>query len=123
MNSRDAFSGTTALNWSRDTLITGWEGMTVAGDPPRVTRLAMRSKGLTGVIPPALGDLEKLEILELDNNQLTGEMVPFAWGVRHAYLWIFRTPEANGTARISLATVLRYLVTDRSRAAYSAAVR
>ena len=74
LNSRDALSGTAALNWSRDTLITGWEGITVAGDPPRVTRLAMRSKGLTGVIPPTMGQLTKLRQLLLDDNDFTGTL-------------------------------------------------
>ena len=42
----------------------------------RVTGLSLYDNGLTGEIPPELGDLANLEVLELTGNGLTGEIPP-----------------------------------------------
>ena len=76
---KDALAGTGTLNWSVDTVMTSWDGITLAGTPRRVTKLDLARDGLTGVIPPALGDLDKLDRLELANNRLTGS-IPAALG-------------------------------------------
>ena len=66
-------AGSDTLNWSEDTPISNWDGgITVGGSPQRVTALVRSSKGLTGAIPSALGDLGSLETLNLSGNQLTG---------------------------------------------------
>ena len=69
---KDALARTGALNWNGTTAITSWDGVTVAGVPPRVTKLQLRSRGLTGVIPPGLGELSGLQVLNLQLNRLTG---------------------------------------------------
>ena len=56
-----------------------WDGVTVAGTPPRVTQLNFHRKRLTGTIPPALGSLSNLIKLELHHNDLTGP-IPATWG-------------------------------------------
>ena len=56
LSMKDALAGTGTLNWSGATVITGWDGVTVGGTPKRVTELNLRNRGLTGVIPPGLGD-------------------------------------------------------------------
>ncbi|MYE31881.1 MAG: hypothetical protein F4X80_04335 [Chloroflexi bacterium] len=71
---RDDLRGTAALDWRADTPIAEWEGVTVAGEPPRVTELALSSTGLSGSIPTALGELDALEELRLGRNQLTGRI-------------------------------------------------
>ena len=76
---KDALAGTGTLNWSADTAMTSWDGVTLGGTPQRVTKLALARDGLTGVIPAALGDLDKLDRLELANNRLTGS-IPAALG-------------------------------------------
>ena len=63
-------------NWKTSAPLGDWHGVTTdaAG---RVTELLLVANGLTGVIPPALGDLTRLESLSLGRNGLTGP-VP-AW--------------------------------------------
>ena len=69
---RDTLAGTATLNWSVDTPITDWDGITVGGTPSRVLRLSLISRGLTGTIPPTLAELTGLEFLALNRNELTG---------------------------------------------------
>ena len=67
-----ALSGTGTLNWSGETPITSWDGVTVEGDPGRVTQLSLRGRSLTGIVPSALADLSGLRVLNLSGNSLTG---------------------------------------------------
>ena len=79
---KDTLRGAERLNWSADTAIASWEGITVGGSPSRVTRLVLdRYSGrpygrrlitLTGSIPAELGGLSKLEHLTLTRHELTG---------------------------------------------------
>ena len=71
---KDTLRGTAALDWSVDSAITGWEGVTVAGTPIRVTKLLLSNESLSGTIPPELGDLSELTHLNLSSNSLTGEI-------------------------------------------------
>ena len=50
----------------------GWLGVSCVAS--RVESLALFSNGLSGSIPPALGDLAALVNLYLDDNQLTGSI-------------------------------------------------
>ena len=69
---KDTLGG--SLDWSdnADNPITGWEGVTVSGDPGRVTRIWLRGKGLDGTIPASLGRLDMVTVLNLNENDLTG---------------------------------------------------
>ena len=58
---RDTLAGTATLNWSADTPISDWEGVTVEGPPQRVMELDLTDKQLSGSIPSALGNLSSLE--------------------------------------------------------------
>ena len=71
---KDALRGTATLNWSVDTAITEWEGVTVEGTPSRVTRLLLPTMSLSGSIPAELGSLSELTHLNLSGNSLTGEI-------------------------------------------------
>ncbi len=64
--------GEGALNWSAGTALAEWDGVTVAGAPPRVVGLALRARGLSGRIPPQLGSLTALTALDLSDNALSG---------------------------------------------------
>ena len=76
---KDALRGTATLNWSVDTAITSWDGVTASGTPSRVTELDLSSEGLTGSIPAEVGNLEDLEQLYLFDNDLTGS-IPVEFG-------------------------------------------
>ena len=71
---KDALRGTATLNWSVDTVITNWDGVTTSGTPSRVTELDLSSESLTGSIPAELGSLFELTKLDLISNSLTGEI-------------------------------------------------
>ena len=71
---RDTLVGTGSLNWSADTPIGQWEGVSLRGTPQRVTWLVLSFKGLDGTIPSELGRLEMLVHLNLRSNDLTGSI-------------------------------------------------
>ena len=71
---QNALDGTATLNWSIDTPITSWDGVTVSSTPLRVTELDLDRRDLRGVIPPGLGKLSGLERLVLSLNILRGEI-------------------------------------------------
>ena len=70
----DELRGTTSLNWSADTAMADWNGITVSGD--RVAELDLGSSDLGSSIPSALGQLTGLTHLDLRNNQLSGSIPP-----------------------------------------------
>ncbi|MYE45381.1 MAG: hypothetical protein F4X25_01250 [Chloroflexi bacterium] len=78
---RDALSGAATLNWSASSPTREWEGVTVAGTPPRVTGLNLSNRGLDGEVRGWLGDLTELRVLRLDGNRLTGT-IPSKLGAR-----------------------------------------
>ena len=69
---RDTLAGDATLNWSADTPIAGWDGITLGGTPERVTQLRLIRRGLTGALPSELGSLTNLRMLVLWGNLLTG---------------------------------------------------
>ncbi len=71
---RDTLAQTTTLNWSTDTPITNWDGITLQGNPVRVARLNIRGAGLGGSVPAELGRLSRLTYLNLRNNGLSGSL-------------------------------------------------
>ena len=75
-----------STNWKTEARLRDWHGVTTDADG-RVSRLNLGGNGLTGSIPPVVGDLTHLVGLELWNNRLTGPIPP-ALG-RHARLdWL-----------------------------------
>ncbi len=72
--SRDPLRGSASLNWGANLPVTQWEGVGLSGDRQRVQSVFFHTKGLTGIIPPQLGNLTNLRTLSLINNQLTGNI-------------------------------------------------
>ena len=71
---RDILAGDATLNWSANTPMTQWDGVTIDGNPPRVTKLDFLERGMTGEIPVGLADLSNLMYLNLRDNRLTGSI-------------------------------------------------
>ena len=58
-------------NWKTSAPLEDWYGVTTDYEG-RVTRLLLNRNGLAGAMPPAMGNLERLVLLDLGNNELTG---------------------------------------------------
>ena len=64
-----------STNWLSDAPLNEWHHVSV-DSKGRVTRLDLKDNQLTGKIPPELGNLVSLELLELGVNQLSGKIPP-----------------------------------------------
>ena len=69
---RDRLARHATLNWNSKTPISEWEGVTLGGAPLRVHELNLPKAGLTGNLPPELGQLVELREISLWDNSLTG---------------------------------------------------
>ena len=78
---RDALAGRAELNWSGRTSISDWQGVGVGGEPLRVQELALGDLGLTGALPPELGQLTGLKGLDISGDWLTGQIPPELGGL------------------------------------------
>ena len=76
----DGPNWTRNTNWLSDAPIGEWHGVTTAYG--RVTDLGLFDNGLVGSIPAELGDLDRLERLELSYNNVTG-LIPAELGSLH----------------------------------------
>ena len=70
--SEDVLAVSATLNWSADTAISDWDGVTLRGTTVRVRYLDLRDRGLGGSIPADLGRLSNLTYLNLRRNDLSG---------------------------------------------------
>ena len=68
--------GSVLTSWNADTTLGSWMGITVSGDPARVTAIWLAANGsrLNGSIPAELGKLTELVWLRLQQNAFTGEL-------------------------------------------------
>ena len=77
LEARDTLVGTgTSLNWSANTPMSAWDGVTVDGTPLRVTGVALRNKGLRGTLPEGLSNLTWLMVLDLSTPTCDGLQCP-----------------------------------------------
>ena len=71
---RDWLAGDVFLDWHENLPIQEWEGVTVAGQPARVTDVVLRGLGLNGRMPPSFGQLGHLQRLDLWHNEIRGQI-------------------------------------------------
>ena len=76
LEARAVMGGVITLDWAFDRPLHDWEGVTLAGSPPRVAALRLRERGLEGNVPAALGQLPELRVLDLGDNRLQGGIPP-----------------------------------------------
>ena len=81
LDAKATLAGDAALNWSRDVPLEDWDGIVVDRRTVRIAWLDLPEAGLTGRIPPSLGDLSRLEVLVLNGNRLTGPIPPEIAGI------------------------------------------
>ena len=62
------------LNWSAETPIDQWDGVSSYGGTSRVYSIFLRGHGLAGMIPAGISGLDALQRLQLHDNMLTGEI-------------------------------------------------
>ncbi len=62
-------------NWLTDAPLDQWHGVAVDGEG-RVVRLHFLDNNLTGAIPPELGDMDELQVLDFRYNELKGSIPP-----------------------------------------------
>ncbi|MBT1697888.1 carboxypeptidase regulatory-like domain-containing protein [Fulvivirgaceae bacterium PWU4] len=70
-NTTAGASWTNKTNWLTSRL-ENWHGVTMKDG--RVRKIVLAGNNLTGTVPAAIGDLAKLDTLDLSNNQLSGEL-------------------------------------------------
>ena len=82
-----------------------------------MVRLELRDNGLTGEIPPELGDLEKLEWLCLNGNGLSGEIPPQLGGLASLTMLALARNDLSGRIPPELGslTSLVWLYLDSNR--------
>ena len=59
--------------WLTEAPLSAWHGVTT-DDAGRVVSLSLRRNGMSGTLPPAIGQLTELEVLSLALNGLSGEI-------------------------------------------------
>ncbi len=69
---QQSFRRGASLNWSVERPLAAWDGVLVAGSPPRVRELRLVDRDLGGSLPPAVGRLTDLRVLALVHNLLAG---------------------------------------------------
>ena len=106
----------TRTNWLSDRPIGQWHGITTDGSG-RVVKIHLLSNGLSGRLPPALGELSKLRSLWLASNQLRGSIPRELGDLRNLETLTLSDNRLSGAIPSSLGTLpnLRYLFLSSNR--------
>ena len=72
--------GPLIINWNEETPLSEWAGVVIDGSPPRVHELELWRGGLKGSLPPEIGQLTELRVIDIrggsgdDANELQGPL-------------------------------------------------
>lgn len=72
LRAKTTLAGAAELDWSPETPVSSWQGVTVLAGA--VAEIRLRDMSLDGRIPAELGSLHGLEVLDLSSNDLTGSI-------------------------------------------------
>ena len=101
-------SWTRADNWLTDAPLSDWFGVEV--DPwNRVRVLGLPNNGLSGSIPPELGNLTELVVLALENNSLTGPIPGELGGLTNLSRLYIYSNELSGSIPPELGNLAKLL--------------
>ena len=71
---KDTLAGDAKLNWRDSHKMRDWRGVILGDGFRHVKRLVLTGRGMTGTIPPELGELKDMVTFSLSDNKLTGEI-------------------------------------------------
>ncbi len=74
LNIKRTLAGDAKLNWSDEIPMKFWHGIHLNRTGNKLDFLVLYRRGLTGTIPPEIGELVDLQFLALSHNQLSGEI-------------------------------------------------
>ena len=73
--------GPIVINWNEETPLSQWIGVVIDGSPPRVHELELWGSGLKGSLPPEIGQLTELRVIDIreggsgvEANELQGPL-------------------------------------------------
>ena len=100
----DGPNWTNRENWLSNRPLDEWHGVTT-GANGRVTWLELSDNGLSGSLPAAIGDLDKLLVAFLDGNELTGSIPAEIGNLRDVILLVLSSNQLSGEIPPELASL------------------
>ena len=102
---------TSRTNWRSHKPLSEWYGV-AADESGHVTSLSLSRNGLSGSIPPELGQLSQLRALDLGNNELSGAILRELGGLTHLQELDLKFNELSGTIPLELADLTNLQLLD-----------
>ena len=105
-------------SWDYSYPLDSWRGVTLGGEPPRVTELDLSwLTSLSGGVPPEIAQLDQLVELHLPYNSLTGHIPPELGRLANLYALSLAGNDLSGPIppQLGLLKDLRYLYLDGNR--------
>ena len=69
---KNALDDSGKLDWGYNRPIHQWHGIDIDINPERITSIRLGNSEIAGTIPPEIGDLDALQVIDLGGNKLTG---------------------------------------------------